>query len=389
MKKVILSLVLIFMIETSFSQGSTYIFDNTGTTAQIDSALAYTGRIWGDFLNSTIPIKVKIVYTNLGSPTSLAITVPNGRKDFSTAPQDSVWYPSSLANSLENAELNVGENDMDIYVNSSTNWYFRTDGNPGAGQYDFVTVMLHEMGHGLAFLSLAKDDGGVGSFGEVTASDILPLVASFPFPDLDGMPSTFAIFMENGAGESLVDTVLFPNNSTTLGVEFVSNSVYFNAPLSFAENGNAPVRLYAPTSYASGSSMQHLNEATFPAANSNSLMTPFINAQEVHHHPGNLTIAMMEDMGWNVNHNVSVEEEEEKVLFSLFPNPASNFCVIYPQANNYTVELIDLIGRVCFTYQGNSVSPIQIDLSSFHQGTYLVSMKSNEYISTQKLIIQE
>lgn len=389
MKKVITLLFTLLLSVNVFSQGSTYIFDNTGTTAQIDTALAYTGRIWGDFLNSSIPIKVKIVYTNLGAPSSLAITVPNGRKDFSTAPQDSVWYPSSLANSLENTELNVGENDMDIYVNSSTNWYFGTDGNPGAGQYDFVTVMLHEMGHGLAFLSLAKDIGGVGSFGEVTANDILPLTASFPFPDLDGMPSTFAIFMENGAGESLVDTVLFPNNSTTLGAEFVSNDIYFNAPLSFVENGNAPVRLYAPASYASGSSMQHLNEATFPAANSNSLMTPFINAQEVHHHPGNLTIAMMEDMGWNVNHNVGVVEEEEKILFSLFPNPATNFCLIYPQSNNYTVELIDLTGRICFTYQGNSVSPIQIDLSSFEQGTYLVSMKSNDFITTQKLIIQE
>jgi hypothetical protein len=388
MNKFISFVVGLLFYNAVMAQGSTFVFTNTGTTVQMDTALNFTGRIWGKFLNSTIPIKVNIYYTNLGPASNLAITIPNGRRDFANAPLDSIWYPSCLANSLDNVELNPGEADMDIYVNSSTNWYLDTLGNPSAGQYDFVTVMLHEIGHGLAFLSLAKlDVSDFGSFGLVSSADIAPLTSSFPFPDLQGHPSTMAVFMENNAGQSLIDTTIFPNNSVALGNEFNSTSVYFDGPISNLENGGSRVRLYAPTTYASGSSMQHLNESTFPSSNPNSLMTPFINSQEVHHHPGDLTIAMMEDMGWNVNYIAGVSELAE-ISFTAFPNPAIDRLIIYPQTNKGLFSFYDMQGRILMQKEFASSAAFTIDVVDFARGNYIMEIVSDEFRNASKLILE-
>lgn len=388
MRKISAFLILLLFAAESFSQGSTFVFTSVGSTAQRDTALNYTGRIWGKFLNSPIPIKVNVIFTNLGASSNLAITIPNGRKDFANAPQDSVWYPSCLANSLAGSELNPGEADMDIYVNTNVNWYSDTLGNPGVGQYDLVTVMLHEMGHGLAFLSLAKfDSNDFGSFGMVTASDILPIVSSFPFPVLEGLPSTFSVFMENGNGDLLTDTLLFPNNSLVLGDEFISNDIYFDGPLAKLKNGNLPVRLYAPTAFASGSSLEHLHEGFYPASDPNSLMTPFINPQEVHHHPGDLTVAMMEDMGWNVNY-IQSDEENFHVYLTFFPNPAHDLVTIYPVSSEGKIIITDIMGRVINETEINSLNPLVVSLSDYKKGTYLLQFSGSDFSATSKLIIE-
>lgn len=388
MNKFISFVVGLLFINGVMAQGSTFVFSNTGTTAQMDTALNFTGRIWGKFLNSTIPIKVNIYYTNLGPATNLAITIPNGRRDFTNAPLDSIWYPSSLANSLDNVELNPGEADMDIYVNSSTNWYLDTLGNPSASQYDFVTVMLHEIGHGLAFLSLAKlDASDFGSFGLVSSTDIVPLTSSFPFPDLQGHASTMAVFMENNAGQSLIDTNIFPNNSVALGNQFTTANVYFDGPIANAENGGNRVRLYAPLTYASGSSMQHLNETTFPSSDPNSLMTPFINTQEVHHHPGDLTIAMMEDMGWNVNYIAGISEENV-FTFTAYPNPAVDRLIVYPQTNKGTFSLYDMQGRILLQNEFSSSAAFTIVVNDFARGNYIMEIISDEFHHSSKLILE-
>ena len=36
-------------------------------------------------------------------------------------------------------------------MSNSEDWYFGLDGQPGEDQFDFVSVVLHEVGHGLGF----------------------------------------------------------------------------------------------------------------------------------------------------------------------------------------------------------------------------------------------
>ncbi len=363
-----------------FSQtGSTFNFTNTGTSSAMDSAIDYSGQIWGQYLNSTVPIKVNVYYAFLGVGTTLAVTMPNGERDFPTAPLDSVWYPSCLANSMEGSELNPGEADMDIFVNNTVNWYFGLDAVCPAGKYDFVTVFLHEIGHGLGFLSLAKLQDTIGSFGHITTADISPLITSFPFPDLQGKYSIFSSYMENGSGQQLDDTLIFPNPSVVLGDEFVSNDLFFNAPLSFAQNGGAPVRIYAPTVYAPGSSMEHLNESTFPPSNPNTLMTPFSGMSEEHHTPGPLTIAILEDIGWNVNHDIGFENILSDLRMEIFPNPvqAEAFIRLDQSVQDEKMEIMDMMGKVVYvrTISVEQGAYYSIDLSALTGGIYTVRIK--------------
>lgn len=372
-------LLITFSIGRIYSQ-ATFTFTNTGTTPQMDSAITYTGNIWGQYLISSVPIKVHLYYMNLFGAT-LAICIPNGERDFLAAPVDSVWYPSCLANSLEGSELNSGEADMNIFFDNNVNWYFGTNAVCPPGHYDFVTTLLHEIGHGLGFLSLAKMTGDTGSFGMITPADLTPLVTTFPFPDLQGKHSIFSHFMQNSTGQSIVDTSLFPNPSIVLGNQFKSNGVYFAGPLAMAQNSGNPVRIYAPAAYASGSSMEHLNEATFPPSNPNTLMTPFEGMSEEHHAPGPLTIAILRDIGWNMVPGIGVDNVLTDSRIHIFPNPVETLANIRldESIENEPLEIMDMSGKVVisalFTSEKGEYTPL--DLSGLSTGIYLLRVNGS------------
>ena len=54
--------------------------------------------------------------------------------------------------------------------------------------------------------------------------------------------------------------------------------------------------MYSPSRYEDGSSVSHLDEATFSSAGLDSVMTPNLDAGEVFHEPGPLLLAMMQDL---------------------------------------------------------------------------------------------
>jgi hypothetical protein len=54
--------------------------------------------------------------------------------------------------------------------------------------------------------------------------------------------------------------------------------------------------MYTPAIYEPGSSVSHLDEATYSKSGIDAVMTPNLDAGEVFHQPGPLLLAMMEDM---------------------------------------------------------------------------------------------
>jgi hypothetical protein len=118
------------------------------------------------------------------------------------------------------------------------------------------------------------------------------------------------------------------DNSTTLGNALTGNNIYWFGAQGMAQNSGTRPRLYAPTTWSSGSSYSHLNENTYPAGNINSLMTPFLGAAEAIHDPGPIVEGMFTDMGWTFNScNIS-----DVVIGVQTPcNPATN---------QYTQEVI-------------------------------------------------
>ena len=75
-----------------------------------------------------------------------------------------------------------GESRYDIVANFNSNvdWYYGTDMNCPDTLYDLVTVVMHEIGHGLGFTGFLFIDsnneyGAYGNmeFGDATSFDIL------------------------------------------------------------------------------------------------------------------------------------------------------------------------------------------------------------------------
>ncbi|MFQ5434360.1 MAG: hypothetical protein ACE5FD_05735, partial [Anaerolineae bacterium] len=166
-----------------------------------------------------------------------------------------------------------------------SDWYFGTNGTPPSNKYDFVSVVLHEIGHGLGFAGSMVYSGGLGAWGLTN----------------DGVtyyPTAYDRFAENGSGQSLINTSLFGNPSTTLGSQLTGGNLFFDSPNARAANGGSPPRLYAPGSWQQGSSYSHLDESTYGPGTINSLMTPIINNGEANHDPGPITMGMFKDMGW-------------------------------------------------------------------------------------------
>lgn len=186
------------------------------------------------------------------------------------------WYPEALANKKSGRQLASGVPDIVASFSSSfPNWHFGPGPAP-AGKYDFTTVVMHEIGHGLGFLG-----GGrvAGALGFIRASG----PPAFPF--------IYDRFTENGPGTALL---ALPDPSAALSAQLRGNNLFFDIP----PNGGLRAKLYAPNPFRSGSSYSHLDEGTYLRGNVNSLMTPILGLAETILSPGPLTTAIFKAMGW-------------------------------------------------------------------------------------------
>ncbi|MCO4813429.1 MAG: T9SS type A sorting domain-containing protein [Flavobacteriales bacterium] len=373
--------ILLFIISSfasfSFSQ-STFTVTTTGTTSQIDSAINYATNIWSQYLNSTVPIKLNVIYTNLGA-TVLGTTLPNGRTNFTGAPDSEVGYPTSLANSISGVELNPGEFDMDIYMNSSSNWYFGLDGNAGA-QVDFVTVFLHEMVHGLGGISFGKVENNLGSFGMLTLADI-PLPTSFSVNFEPGVHTIWDNFLINGNNQDIVDSLIFQNISNALANEIQSGDIYFNGPNATAANAGVYPKIYAPAAWTIGSSLHHFDEVTFPQGDENELFTPFLSG--VSQFPGPVLLGALVDIGWDINSNVGLDKHGINEVVVAYPNPASDIINIKFVKGVENLMLTDLQGKIVL---GNLIQG-KNNLRGLNSGNYILSGTLNKNPFSQIIMI--
>ena len=385
-------MISVFLCVNSTGQSVSFDLQSVGTDSTVDAAIQHALSIWEPYLNSAVPIKIKISYINLTAAGPLGIAFPNGVKDFSAAPHTGTWYPTALANSISGQELNPGETDMDIYINSFFNWYHGIDGNPASNQYDLVSVLIHEICHGLGFMSVAKVDGSKGSFGRLTQSDFVPLGPSFPFPMLQGLPSIFDLMVINQDSIEISDTLNFPNDSDTLGLELQSNALYHIGPQATTINGNQYPRLYAPASFSLGSSILHLDENTYPPSDTNSMMTPFVNSGEVHHYPGPIVSHLLKDLGWPDTVVISgvPAVQTQGLDWDVFPNPFSPSIFIEltnPEVNSGFFEIYDIKGRLIQTENLDS-ERVKVDTDRFIPGAYLIRLYSQNRFEN-KLVIKK
>ncbi|MEP7171775.1 MAG: T9SS type A sorting domain-containing protein [Bacteroidota bacterium] len=373
----LVSINLVLSIETE-AQTATFNITYNGFTTQAQTAFQFAADQWGNTVVSSIPIKINVYFTPL-IPGLLGITFPNGELNFAAAPLADTWYSTALANALSAAELNPGEMDIDVYLNSAANWYYGLSGTVPPAQYDLVTVALHEITHGLGFVGLAKKTGSDGSFGLLLASDFAPLTTSFPWPDLDTLPSAFDRLSVNNLDQPL-DT--FTNPGAALGAQFTGQNIFSDGPFAVAANSGIKPKIYAPSTFALGSSMVHLDEATYPAGNINELMTPSSTPGNANHNPGPITLGILKDIGWTLNPALEINENHADYPITLYPNPVKNILSIAhlpASVTNAVITIDDVSGREL------SVSRVfnsdkTLDVSDFKPGFYLFTLTSGNEV---------
>lgn len=274
---------------TYVANGNTDAFGNGCITFPDSAKMAFNSAtaIWGNLFHSTVPIKINACWASGLGPGVLGETgVPTVYRDFtgSPSPLANTWYAGSLANALHGSDIDPSSEDMDITFSSTFSWYLGTDGATPSGQYDFMSVVLHEIGHGLNFFGSMNVAGSPpsGSWGYL------------------GSPYIFDTFMSDAltGGNLLTTTNIYPNPSTAL-VAPLTSGVWFNGANAVAANGGQRVKMYTPNPWLPGSSYSHLDDTTF-AGTSNALMVHALASGHAIHDPGQVAEGMFKDMGWNV-----------------------------------------------------------------------------------------
>lgn len=247
-------------------------YNNFPNWAQRDIQAAVD--VWAANFESSVPIKVEATWGRSAVYGLLGSARPgNYFNNFVNAPDATLWYPSALANALAGRDLDKNNAEIIIQVNSSAPWDTRNDGKPSPSEYDLQSVFIHEIGHGLGFLSTDSYD------------------PFFGFGSID-QPTPFDAYLQLDDGRRLSD---LPSPSLELGLA-LKNNLSWSGAKGIAANGGIKPKIYTPTRYESGSSVSHLDEATFSKAGANSIMTPNLDAGEVFRDPGPLLLAMMDDM---------------------------------------------------------------------------------------------
>lgn len=234
--------------------------------------MEYAVNIWASKLYGTVPVEIHASINSLDAGV-LGEAGPLGW--VTSEPSDTEFehvntlYISSLGNQL--IGFDIAPLDGDIEITYSTEFldeiYFGTDGNIPVGKtYDFVTIVLHELAHGLGFLDGMDSDGSYW---------------------VDDTPFVFDHFLyENGTHQ------IIKSSQNRRAIARTSGALYWDGSHAKAANGGAQIEMYAPSIYEPGSSVSHWDdEIPF-----NSFMAP--RYVDVIHQIDAQLLGALRDMEW-------------------------------------------------------------------------------------------
>ena len=254
------------------------------------NAFQAAANLWAAALESEITIKIQAQFNPMGGSSNSAILGSAGPmtfvRDFPGAPLTGTWYPVALANALSSGDRNGSSAEIVANFNSdvdnstvlgSVGWYYGLNGNPGSN-IDLITVVLHELGHGLGFTHRISLSTGAFS---------------------SNIPDIYSRNLVYNSGSGL-QNVASLSNATRLtaiksGTNLLWNGVNATAEASGKTGGlgaGGRPQMYAPNPVKSGSSVSHFNTTL----TSNEIMEPSYTGLN---HNVDLTLAVFEDIGWS------------------------------------------------------------------------------------------
>jgi hypothetical protein len=265
-------------------------------------------RLWGRLINSSQTIVVEASFDPLTCSANTGVLGSAGPmwlfRDFPGAPLPNVFYPGALADALSGVNQG-GKHAITAQFNSKVNgdstclsgsyFYYgfdhRLTGHNDGRSYiaDLLGVVLHELGHGLGFVSIV-DQNGAGVTDSSNQQVYLGVFEQFTYEESLNMywPQLTAAQRAQSA------TSQSPGGNAAL----VWNGPHVNANLARLTAGlsaGGHPKLYAPATFDASSSVSHWDSSATPDL----LMEPRYSSTTGNH--TDLTTCALYDMGWTGN----------------------------------------------------------------------------------------
>ena len=128
----------------------------SGFTPEAETAFQRAVDLWSALLITTAPIRIEAAFDDSHDPGVLGGAGPT----FFRGGGENPLFPLALADQIVGRDLDPGDADMRATFSNEADWYFGLDGRPGEDQFDFVSVVLHELAHGLGFFDSFEVENG-------------------------------------------------------------------------------------------------------------------------------------------------------------------------------------------------------------------------------------
>jgi hypothetical protein len=272
---------------------------NLGTTVgqQRLFAFQYAADLAVACLASNVPIIVNAsmdpLFCNASSAVLGSAGAVSALRDFVGASLAGTWYAIALANAITGVDNDPGNPDIAAQFNSSINgsvgclggynWYYGFDSAAPANTIDFVSVVEHEICHGLGSQAFINVSTGAEFFG---FDDVYEANSE----SHGALPSTLT---------TMTDAQRVSAMTTVTNLHWIGANVQAASGVLSAGKTGTHVQLYAPATIAPGSTFSHWSDAVTP----NELMEPFYTGPN---HNRGLTTELFTDIGWTVQCPVAV-----------------------------------------------------------------------------------
>lgn len=349
-------------------------FDDPALGAQRRAALEAVLSYLAGILDNDGTIDIEIRESFFGSPTSnpFAYSAPYyfGGKGFNQP------FPVYHLTTGSDPTSAYPDGYMQFNFSDALNYNLNGNSTTGAAQYDFTTVVLHEMMHVLGFTSYIGETGAT----QAPVTDAFTSFDAF-LMDLNKAP----LLTVTGSGASAQVTRPITNN-------LANNQVWFD----LGDGVFAPV--YSPSPF-SGSSLDHFDKSRNPGADY--VMHPSLSRGQQFRLLNDHEVTVLGLLGYDVDHSMATaidnNTEFEGVDGNLYPNPASHQGPVQinigkVKEQEILVVVYDMMGRQSYSkvILNQGAGPVTaIDpYNNLAPGMYVVVGSTRDELFNQKLVIR-